>query len=104
MDIVGNIIVIAGVVLMFFGVAGLFRLRDFYSRVLVIATIDTVGAITLIAGLIIKHGLGFFSLKLLLIIVLILLLNPLVAHIVARSAYMSDSELRDEFDDGRGGV
>ena len=104
MEAVSNIIIIAGIVLMFFGVVGLFRLKDFFSRILVTATIDTVGAITLMIGLIIKHGASFFSLKLLLIIALLLLLNPLVAHIVARSAYMSDSELQDEFDDGHGGV
>ena len=93
MEIVGNVIIIFGIVLMLFGVIGLFRLKDFFSRILVSATIDTVGAITLIIGLIVKHGASFFSLKLLLIIALLLLLNPLVAHIVARSAYISDSEL-----------
>ena len=102
-EILSNAIIIIGVVFMFFGVFGLFRLQDFYLRVLVTAKIDTVGAITLIVGLIIRHGISFFSLKLLLLVVLILVLNPLIAHIIARSAYSSAGGLHDEYDDAKGG-
>ena len=104
MEIVGNIIVTAGAVLMLFSIVGLFRFKDFFSRILVTGIIDTVGAITVIIGLIVKHGFGFFSLKLVLIIALMLILNPLAAHIIARCAYLSDSDLRDEYDDGLGGL
>ena len=93
-----------GCALMFFSIIGLFRFKDFFARILVTGIIDTVGAITLIIGLIVKHGIGFFSLKLVLIAALLLILNPLAAHIIARCAYLSDSALRDEFDDGLGGV
>ena len=94
----------AGIIFMLFGVVGLFRFKDLFPRILVTANIDTVGAITLIIGLIVKHGAGFFSLKLLLLVALMLILNPLVAHIIARSAYLSGSGLQDEYDDGRGGL
>ena len=88
---------------MLFGLIGLFRFKDFYPRILVSGKIDTVGAITLVLGLIIKHGFSFFSMKLIIIIVLILILNPLSSHIIARSAYFSDSTLKDDYDDGTGG-
>ena len=104
MEIASNVIIIISLAFMFFGVAGLFRFKDFFPRILVTAKIDTVGAITLIIGLILKHGAGFFSLKLFLIVILMLILNPLAAHIIARSAYYSDSKLRDEYDDGLGGI
>ncbi|MCL2045115.1 MAG: monovalent cation/H(+) antiporter subunit G [Oscillospiraceae bacterium] len=104
MMIVANIIIIAGLVFMLFGVVGLFRFKEFYPRILVSAKIDTVGAITLIIGLMIKHGWSFFTLKLLVIMVLLLVLNPLSGHIIARSAYASDSKMSDEYDDGYGGV
>ena len=89
---------------MFFSIVGLFRFKEFFARILVTGIIDTVGAITLIIGLIVKHGASFFSLKLVLIVALLLILNPLAAHIIARCAYLSDSALVDEFDDGLGGV
>ena len=104
MEVAGSIITAAGIVFMFFGVVGLFRFKDFFPRILVSAKIDTVGAITLIIGLIVKHGVSFFSSKLLLIVAILLILNPLAAHIIARCAYLSDSAFEDEYDDGLGGA
>ena len=74
---------------MLFGVIGLFKFKNFYQRILVSSQIDTVGTFTVIIGIVIKHGFGFFSLKLLLLIVLIMILNPLIAHITVRSSYLS---------------
>ncbi|MCL2058708.1 MAG: monovalent cation/H(+) antiporter subunit G [Oscillospiraceae bacterium] len=104
MEILENIIIIIGAAFMLFGVVGLFRFKEFYPRILITSKIDTVGAITLIAGLGVKHGASFFTLKLALIIALLLILNPLAAQIIARSAYISDSRLQDEYDDGYGGI
>jgi len=89
LEIAGNIIMVVGVVFMFFGVIGLFKFKDFYLKILVLAKIDTVGALTFMFGVIIKHGFSFFSLKVLLIMILFLILNPLTAHIIARAAYLS---------------
>jgi len=95
LEIAGNIIIIAGIIFMFFGVIGIFKFKNFYPRILVSTKIDTVGALTIIIGIIVRHGGGFFSAKLLLLLVIILVLNPLVAHIVARSAYLSGYELEN---------
>jgi len=89
MDILGNILIALGVIFMAFGVVGTFMFKSFYLRLLVTSKIDTVGALTLIFGLVIIHGISFFSAKLLLLAVIILILNPLVAHSVARAAYLS---------------
>ena len=103
METVGDIVIVVGLVFMFFGVVGLFKFKDFYLRILVLAKIDTVGAITFMIGIIIKHGLSFFSLKVLLIMVLFMILNPLTAHIIARAAYLSMEGIQEEHDDGSGG-
>ena len=97
MEILGNVIVIIGILFMFFGVIGLFKFRNFYPRILVTAKIDTVGTITILTGLIIKHGFGAFSLKLLLLLIIMLILNPLAAHMVARSAYLSGYTTEEEY-------
>ena len=96
LDIVANIIMAIGVGFMLFGLIGLFRFDNFYARILIAGKIDTVGALTIVFGLMVKHGFGFFSLKLLLLAVFILLLNPLVSHIVARSAYLSGHSNEDD--------
>jgi len=89
LEIAGNVLIIAGALLMVLGTFGLLKFRRFYPRILIASKIDTVGMLTLLLGLAFRHGVSFFSAKILLIVVLLLILNPLVAHILSRSAYMS---------------
>ena len=89
MEIAGNIIIFAGIIIMAFGVIGIFKFKAFYERMLVSAEIDTAGALTIIIGIAVKSGFGFFSLKLLLIVLLMMIINPLIANTIARSAYLS---------------
>jgi multicomponent Na+:H+ antiporter subunit G len=81
---------------MLFGVIGLFKYKNFYPRILVSSKIDTAGAFTVIIGIAVRHGFGFFSLKLLLLIILMMIINPLIAHMTARSAYLSGYSLDDD--------
>ena len=104
MEIAGNIVIIAGIIFMLFGIIGIFKFKNFYPRILVAAKIDTVGALTIMIGLIIKNGLSFFSLKIFLLLGIMLLLTPLASHMLARSAYLSGYNLYDNddknFDEG----
>ena len=90
---IGNTVIAIGIIFMCFGVFGMFKFKEFYFRYLVTSKIDIVGTFTIIFGLIIRHGISFFSGKLLVILVIMMILNPLVSHIVARSAYLSDHEV-----------
>jgi multicomponent Na+:H+ antiporter subunit G len=94
-QLIGNIIIGLGVAFMIFGGVGLFTLKDFYPRILVASKIDTVGVMSLILGFALRHGVSFFTGKLFLILIIMLILNPLVAHIVARSAFLSGYEVVD---------
>lgn len=86
-DIIGTVVIIAGIIFMAIGVFGLFRFNDFYPRLLIASKIDTVGLLTLLLGICIRNGFSFFSAKIMLIVIIILILNPMVAHVVASSAY-----------------
>ena len=88
MRIAGDVIIIAGIVFILFGILGIVRFNEFFARALISAKIDTVGAITIILGVAIRNGFGFFSLKALLLIGMMMIVNPLVSHTIARSAYM----------------
>jgi len=90
--IIGNILIAAGIVFMAFGMIGLFRFKNFYLRIMSSAKADTVGTLTIIFGLAIRHGLSFFSAKLLLLAFILIVLGPLCNHMVARSAYLSGYE------------
>jgi len=58
MNIAGNIIIFAGVAFMVFGIIGTFKFTNFYARILISSKIDTVGSLTFIIGVAVKHGLG----------------------------------------------
>jgi len=94
-EILSNIVIGAGLVLMGIGIIGLYKYKDFYPSILISSKIDTVGMITILIGVAIRHGISFFSGKLLLIFVIILILNPLVAHVMTRSAYAAGHKLKE---------
>ena len=99
-ELIGTIVICIGIAFMIFGVYGIFKLKDFYPRLLVASKVDTVGMLTLCIGFIIRSGISFFSGKLILLVVIILILNPLVAHIMARSAHSSGVDVIDSEDGG----
>lgn len=88
-EIIGNILIGAGICFIAFGVFGIFRGKNFYSRILIASKVDTVGLITVLSGVAVKSGLSFFSLKTALIILIVIITNPLITHSIARSAYYS---------------
>jgi len=89
MRIVGEILIILGLVFMLFGVIGLFKFRRFYPRILIAAKIDTVGLITIFMGVAVRHGFSFFTFRVLLLLGLVLITNPMTAYIIARFANLS---------------
>ena len=89
MTIAGEAIIILGLAFVSIGVVGMIRFKNFYTRILVTAKIDTVGLMTILIGVAVRNGFGFFSLKILLIIVIMMIINPLASHMIARSAHLS---------------
>lgn len=89
---------VMGLALIFigFGILGLYRFKNFYSRILIASNIDTAGFILLLFGVIIRHGFSFFSLKVGFIILLALIVNPLITHAITRSAYNSGFKIKKE--------
>ncbi len=96
LELSGNIIVVIGLVLMAFGVIGMFRFKDYFSRVLIGGKVDTVGLITILIGLMIKNGLTYFSGKILLVLVLYIVTNPIATHAITRSAHLSGYRIKKE--------
>lgn len=92
----GNIIVIIGLILMAFGVIGMFRFKNYFSRVLIGGKVDTVGLITILIGLILKNGFTYFSGKILLVLILYIVTNPIATHAITRSAHLSGYRIKKE--------
>ncbi len=79
-----------------FGIIGIFRFPDMYSRLLTSSKIDTVAAITILFALIVKSGFNAASIRLALLLLFILISNPISNHVIARSAYLNGIQVRKE--------
>ena len=93
---IGTIFIYIGIAFVSLGIIGLFRFDNFYSRALVASKVDTVGYITILLGVILKSGLSFLSFKILFILLITIIVNPLTTHIIVRSAYISGYKIRKD--------
>jgi len=98
LEIISNIMLVVGLIFMGFGVLGLFRFKNFFLRSMATAKVDTVGSLTILFALVIRSGVSWFSAKLILLAVLIVVLGPLCHHMVARSAYLSGYKTSGEIE------
>ncbi|SHF09245.1 monovalent cation/H(+) antiporter subunit G [Alkalibacter saccharofermentans] len=96
METISNALIVLSLLFMFFGVYGIFRFTDFYSRILISSKVETVGFLTLMAGIMLKSGFGYSTLKIMLICLVVIFTNPLSTHAVARSALVSGYKISEE--------
>lgn len=83
---IGNILIFIGVCFSFIGLIGVYRFKDFYSKLLASSKIDTVAMVTLILGVAIRSGISWFTLKVLLVLAFILFINPIITSKVVLRA------------------
>jgi multicomponent Na+:H+ antiporter subunit G len=93
---IGYGLVWLGILIIAIGVLGTYRFNNFYPRILAAALIDTMGNITVLIGVMMIKGLSFFTLKVGIILLIMLVINPLSTHSIARSAYFSGYKVRKE--------
>ncbi len=69
------------------GAIGIFRFKEFYSRVHAASVTDTLCVFFIMAGLILQSGFTLISVKLIFAVGLLWLTSPLASHALIRSAY-----------------
>ena len=79
--------ILVGVFFLVVAAIGTLRLPDVFTRSHAVSLTDSLGAIFVLAGLSIYQGFGINMLKILVVLVLLLLLNPVIAHATVRAAY-----------------
>lgn len=83
--IIGDVIILAGLVAVGIGLLGILRFRSFDLRLLAASKVDTVGLLLFLVGVMVRSGFTWFSAKALLIAALVVLANPVVtAQLAAR--------------------
>ena len=83
----GSIILVSlGVVFLLLGAIGILRFPDTYTRMHAAGKCDTLGALLVVSGLAVHHGVSLESAKILFIAVFIFLTSPTSTHAIARAA------------------
>lgn len=75
---------------------GNFRYGFILNRMQVSAITDTLGAILIIMGLIIASGFGVTSLKLVIMIIFMLFVNPVASHFLAKTEVIVNEKISEE--------
>ena len=68
---------------------GVVRFPDFYTRIHPAGKGDTLGQAIVIMGLVIYEGFSLVTVKLVLLMGLIFLVNPTATHFMAKAAYLA---------------
>ena len=82
----GWLLILIGLVFIISGIIGLFRFKNFYTKLHASSVIECCGGPLCLLGLALIHSGSNYSIKLILITVLILILNPLSTHTLSQSA------------------
>jgi len=88
--VVGDVLIGFGAFLVVFGLVGIFRFKSFYLKLLSGAKIDTIALIVITAGAVVRSGVTWFSAKALLILGIVLLVNPVIAGVLAAGKRRAD--------------
>jgi multicomponent Na+:H+ antiporter subunit G len=88
----GLLLVFAGVAFFIAGSVGLLRLPDLLSRLHALSKADNLGLGLLTAGLALLHGGWLFSLKLVLVWLLVLAGSAVSTHLIAKQALREETE------------
>lgn len=68
------------------GALGLFKFPDFFTRIHAASVTDSIAALLIILGLILRTEFDLVAVKLLFIMVFLLLTSPTASHALAKSA------------------
>ena len=92
-NIIGLVLISAGLLFDVFGCLGLVRLPDVYNRLQAATKCVTLGTCSILLGTFIIVGFCAAGIKSLICIIFILLTSPVAAHAIARGAHRSGIKL-----------
>ena len=89
MEYVGAGLMLIGLLFLVVTAVGMVRLPDVYTRSHAVALTDSLGAVFLLAGLAVQQGFTPNALRILVVLSLLYVLNPVIAHATVRAARRS---------------
>ena len=89
MSLVGIGFILVGLFFVLVAAIGVVRLPDVFTRAHAVGLTDSVGAFFLLLGLALYQGFSTNMVKILVVLVLLYLLNPVITHATVRAALRS---------------
>lgn len=89
MPLIGIGLMIIGLFFLLVAAIGMIRLPDVFTRSHAVGLTDSVGALFLLTGLALYQGLGANMVRVLVVLALLYLLNPVITHTMIRAALRS---------------
>lgn len=86
MEILSIIFILGGLFFLIVAAIGIIRLPDVFTRSHAVSLTDSLGAFLLLIGIAIYEGLSMNLLKILAVLSLLYLQNPVIAHATLRAA------------------
>ena len=80
-------LIVLGLYFLIVGSIGMLRLPNVFVRAHALSLTDSLGAVLVLAGLAVHQGFSMNSLKIMIVLVLVYLLNPVIAHATIRAAH-----------------
>jgi multicomponent Na+:H+ antiporter subunit G len=82
-------LILIGMFFLIVGSIGMLRLPEVFSRAHALGVIDSLGALFVLGGLAFFEGFSSNFLRIGVVLALVYLLNPVIAHATIRAAYRS---------------
>jgi multicomponent Na+:H+ antiporter subunit G len=89
MEILSMIFIVTGLFFLIVAAIGVIRLPDVFSRAHAISLTDSLGAFLMLIGIALHEGLGTNMFKILVVLALIYIINPVITHATIRAALRS---------------
>jgi multicomponent Na+:H+ antiporter subunit G len=89
MEILSIIFILAGLFFLIVAAIGVIRLPDVFSRSHAVSLTDSLGAFLILVGIALHEGLSKNTLKIVVVMALLYLLNPIISHATIRAALRS---------------
>ncbi len=80
-------LIVIGLFFLVVGSIGMLRLPHIFARAHALSLTDSLGAVFVLAGLAVYQGFTMNSLKIMVVLALVYLLNPVIAHATIRAAH-----------------
>lgn len=86
MDMLSIVFIVAGLFFLIVAAIGVIRLPDVFSRSHAVSLTDSLGAFLMLVGIALHEGMGINKLKILVVLALLFILNPVITHATIRAA------------------